>query len=79
LAKICTYCGSEIGFARSFKGELFCSSEHNDLYLQEQARKGFDRMMNLSEPLPSKASPSKQGAAPQALASQETDDLAKGL
>jgi hypothetical protein len=52
LAKICAYCGSQIGPAKSLIGELFCSSEQSELYLQEQSQLAFARVP-LSAPSPS--------------------------
>jgi hypothetical protein len=42
--KLCTYCGSEMVFARSFIGKFFCSSEHGELYLKEQIEKADERV-----------------------------------
>src|SRR5271167_622440 len=39
--KVCAYCGSEIGLAKSFND--FCSSEHGELYLKEQIEKAYER------------------------------------
>jgi hypothetical protein len=42
-----------MGFARSFKGESFCSSEHGELYLKEQYEKNAARIRGVSAPPPS--------------------------
>jgi hypothetical protein len=64
LVKLCAYCGSGIGLARRWRGELVCSSEHGELYRQEQTQKAFDRVLNLSAPAESHASRSAVVAAP---------------
>jgi hypothetical protein len=64
LVKLCTYCSSEIGLARRWRGELFCSSDHGELYRREQTQKAFDRVLNLSAPAEAHASRSAGVAAP---------------
>ena len=54
MAKLCLYCGSQIGFARSLRGETFCSSEHSELHRQDQSVKAFDRVLSQSAPLPAR-------------------------
>jgi hypothetical protein len=53
LAEICAYCGSQIGLARSVKGELSCSSEQTELHLQAQSLRTFARILSLSSQPPS--------------------------
>jgi hypothetical protein len=50
LRKPCAYCGSKMGFARSFKGDLFCSLEHDELYRKEQSEKASARIRGVSAP-----------------------------
>ena len=78
LAKLCTYCGSEIGLARSLLGEVFCSSEHSELYFREQSQMAFARVLgSSSRPRQSTDPPTAAPPASLTLAAPEAKCLSQ--
>lgn len=44
MERNCWYCHKPLPFTKLLKRDLFCSSEHEDLYLSEQSMAAFERM-----------------------------------
>jgi hypothetical protein len=66
LQKSCWYCHRPLSLFKSFKGELFCDSEHEKLYLSEQ----FKRVQEpfAPKPAPPKAEAESEPPAPEPAA-----------
>lgn len=65
--RLCSYCGSEIAFARRLKGELYCSSEHAELDFQQESQRALARLVSM----PSLFPPRKKASRPLASQVQE--------
>jgi len=49
MSKRCLHCGRKLGFLKR-TGDQFCSSEHTELYRQEQAKVAFRRLIAMETP-----------------------------
>jgi hypothetical protein len=49
MSKLCLHCGQKLGFLKRTRDQ-FCSSEHSELYRQEQAKAAFQRLMTMGMP-----------------------------
>jgi len=59
----CRYCNKRLNLFKSLGGSSFCSQEHQKLYEEAEANKGFERLLQFVEKDP-KSGPSKPSAAP---------------
>lgn len=52
MEKACLHCKQRLSFLRAVRGELFCSSDHRELYLQAEAALAFERVAFFDNPSP---------------------------
>lgn len=52
MEKACLHCKQRLSFLRAVRGELFCSSDHRELYLQAEAALAFERVAFFDSPTP---------------------------
>jgi hypothetical protein len=62
----CSYCKQKLNLFKSLAGSSFCSPEHQKLYEQAEASKGFERLLQFVERDAKPTSPAKPAAPPPA-------------
>ena len=50
MNKSCLHCHQKLGFLQAVRGELFCSSEHRELYFQAEVALAFERVTSFDRP-----------------------------
>jgi cytoskeleton protein RodZ len=50
MEKLCLQCQQKLSFSKAVRGELFCSSDHRELYLQAEARLTIERVTQFDIP-----------------------------
>ena len=62
----CSYCKQKLNLFKSLAGSSFCSPEHQKLYEQAEASKGFERLLQFVERDAKPTSPAKPAVPPPA-------------
>jgi hypothetical protein len=62
----CRYCKQKLNLFKSLAGSSFCSPEHQKLYEEAEANKGFERLLQFVENDAKPTSPAKPNAPPPA-------------
>ncbi len=63
MDKVCLHCQQRLSFSKGVRGELFCSTDHRELYLQAETALAFERVACFDNPSsPERAEPNPAAA-----------------